>query len=71
MLLQLMTNILEGFADTNMTCLRQLLPKSTDFSGGFLTYRCFILALVNHSQFSANFSDPQCLRSIFGTGTNV
>lgn len=35
MLLQLTMNILEGFADINMTCLSKLLPKSTDFSGGF------------------------------------
>lgn len=67
MLLQLRINILEGFADKNTSCLSKLLPRSTDFSGGFLSYRCFILALVNHSPFSGSFSDPECLLLCFGT----
>lgn len=67
MLLQLRINILEGFADKNMSCLSKLLPKSTDFSGGFLSSRCFILAPVNHSPFSGSYSDPECLLSCSGT----
>lgn len=69
--MQLRINILEGFADRNMSFLSKLLPKSTDFSGGFLSYSCFILAPVNHSPFSASFTDPECLLSGFGTAKYV